>query len=100
MAQLIFSGVTGMTLPYDIYGCDYYGNNCILIATIYNPPPVTLTLPPIFDGYRAINVKLSNCINCDYSEFIACGNFIPQIKQFQNYDDFEFQDSVIYVYQT
>jgi len=100
MAQLIFNGVTGMTLPYNIYGCDYYGNNCILIGIINNPPPVTLTLPPIFDGYPAINIKLSNCVNCDYSEFIACGNFIPQIKQFQDSDDFDFQDNVIYVFQT
>lgn len=100
MGQLIFSGVTGMTLPYDIYGCDIYGNNCILIATIYNPPPVTLTLPPVFDGYPGITVKIKNCVNCDHSEFIVCGNFVPQIKQFQDGDDFYFQDNVIYVFQT
>jgi hypothetical protein len=76
MSQLIISGIIGTTLPYDIYGCDYYGNNCILIATVNTTTPITITLPPIFETYPAINVKVVNN-DCDYSEFITCFNVIP-----------------------
>jgi hypothetical protein len=79
MGEIIFSGVTGMTLPYNVWGCDYYGNNCILITTINSPipPTITITLPPIFDTYIGIRLKVSNCVNCDYSEFIPCFDIIP-----------------------
>lgn len=79
MTQIVFTGTTGITLPYNVYGCDIYGNNCILIATIQNliPPSITITLPPIFDTYSGIRIKVSNCVNCDYSEFIPCFDVIP-----------------------
>lgn len=79
MTQIIFTGSTGFTLPYNVYGCDIYGNNCILIATIDNliPPSITVTLPPIFDTYPGITIKVSNCINCDYYEFVVCNNIDP-----------------------
>ena len=79
MSEIIFTGVTGMTPPYEIYGCDIYGNNCILIATIPSaiPPSITITLPPIFDTYSGIVFKVSNCVNCDYEEFVPCDNIIP-----------------------
>ena len=61
-----------MTLPYNVYGCDYYGNNCVLLATITtSTTPITIELPPIFITYPALTVKLGNCVNCDYSEFIT-----------------------------
>jgi hypothetical protein len=74
MTEIIFSGVTGMTLPYDVYCCDYYGNNCILVATINNPipPAVTIQLPVIFESFPSVLLKLSNTINCTYQEFIIC----------------------------
>ena len=102
MNYLVFDGVSGMTLPYNVWGCDYYGNNCVLLSTITTPvPPQTLIpLPPHFDTYPSIKVKITNCINCDYSEFIVCINFLPQTKQFQDGGDFYFQDNVIYSFQT
>lgn len=74
MTEIIFSGVTGMTLPYDVYCCDYYGNNCVLVATISNPipPTVTIQLPTIFESYPSVLLKLSNTVNCTYQEFIVC----------------------------
>jgi hypothetical protein len=74
MTEISFSGVTGMTVPFDVYCCDYYGNNCILIATINNsiPPTITIQLPPIFETYSSVLIRLSNCVNCDYEELIVC----------------------------
>jgi hypothetical protein len=99
MNYLVFNGVSGMTIPYNIWGCDYYGNNCILIATINNPvpPQITIALPPQFDDYPAILIKLSNCVNCDYSEFITCGLCS---KQFQDGDCFYFMDDTLYDFQS
>lgn len=79
MTQIVFTGVTGMTLPYDVYGCDINGNNCILIASISNSIPlqITLTLPPIFDTYPGLTIKLSNCFDCEYVEYVICDNIIP-----------------------
>jgi len=100
MNYLVFNSVTGMTLPYNVFGCDYYGNNCIVIATINNPipPQVIIQLPPQFEGYPGILVKLSNAINCDYSEFLICGNFFA--KQFQDGDVFYFMDGDNYDFQS
>ena len=101
MTNLVFSGVTGIALPYNVWGCDIYGNNCILIATINTPIPPTLTiqLPPIFDTYPGLLVKLTNCIDCEYSEFLTCDVFFGKIKQFQNGDLFYFMDSLPYTFQ-
>lgn len=99
MNYLVLNGVSGVTLPYNVWGCDYYGNNCVLLATINTtiPPQTTIQLPPQFDSYSGINVKLTNCINCDYSEFLVC---ILCSKQFQDGDCFYFMDNIIYDFQS
>jgi hypothetical protein len=74
MTNLVFSGVTGIALPYNVWGCDIYGNNCILVATVNNliPPTITIQLPPMFETYSSVIIKLSNCVNCDYQELVIC----------------------------
>lgn len=74
MTNFIFSGVSGVELPYDVWGCDIYGNNCILIATINTtiPPAITIELPPAFDTYPGILIKIKNCSGCEYSEYYVC----------------------------
>lgn len=102
MTNLVFSGVTGIALPYNVWGCDIYGNNCILIATINTaiPPTLTIQLPPIFDTYPGLLIKLTNCLDCEYSEFSACDTFFGTIKQFQNGDLFYFMDGLPYIFQS
>lgn len=101
MNYLVFNGVSGMTIPYNIWGCDYYGNNCILIATINNPvpPQITIPLPPLFDTYPGLLIKLTNCSNCDYTEYSVCDNIFGTQKQFQDGDLFFFMDNVPYTFQ-
>lgn len=74
MGQLVITNNTGMTLPYDVWICNTYGNDCVLVATINTtiPPTITIELPPIFNTYPALTIKLTNGINCDYFETIYC----------------------------
>jgi hypothetical protein len=100
MTNLVFSGVSGMDLPYNVWGCDIYGNNCILIATIETsiPPTLTIPLPPLFDTYPGLLIKLTNCSNCDYTEYSVCDIF-GTTKQFQDGDLFFFMDGIPYTFQ-
>jgi hypothetical protein len=101
MTQLIITNVFNFSVPFNIWGCDIYGNNCILIATLNNfiPPTITLTLPPLFDTYPGLTLKFTNCVNCDHSEFLLCDLF-PTAKQFQDGDVFYFMDGLEYDFQS
>lgn len=73
-SEIVLSNITGIDAPYNVFGCDIYGNNCILIATVNRdiPPPLTLPLSPIFNTYPGVLLKLSNCSGCVDSEFLDC----------------------------
>ena len=95
MSQLVITNITGITLPYNVYGCYYYGNNCILLATITTAAtPITIELPPMFITYSTLTAKLSNCVNCDYSISV------PQSKNFQTGEIFFFMDGTEYTFQS
>jgi hypothetical protein len=72
--EIVLSNITGIDAPYNVFGCDIYGNNCILIATVDRdiPPPLTLPLSPIFNTYPGVLLKLSNCSGCVDSEYLSC----------------------------
>ena len=59
MTQLIITNVFNFSVPFNIWGCDIYGNNCILIATLNNfiPPTITLTLPPLHHATLTASAK-------------------------------------------
>jgi hypothetical protein len=99
MNYLVLNNVSGISTPYNVYGCDYYGNNCILITTINNPipPAITITLPSVFDSYPSIRVKLTNYEDCEYSKFLLCD---PCSKQYQDGDCFYFMDNTLYDFQS
>jgi len=67
MSELIINSVSGNTLPYDVYICDVYGNQCILVATINTniPSSVTLPLPEEFDNAPSIGIKTIDSIGCE-----------------------------------
>jgi hypothetical protein len=74
MTEIELTGLTGMSTPFDVYCCDAYGNNCILVSTVNTniPPTIIIPLPPIFHTYPSVVIRLSNCINCDYQELVYC----------------------------
>lgn len=99
MTQLQINNVTGLTIPYQIYICDVYGNQCVLVASVNTniPPSATITLPPQFNTAPAIGVKLNDTF-CEKLVIINCNELLNH-KQFQDGDDFFFMDYSIYQFQ-
>ena len=100
MTQLEIYNVTGLTIPYQIYICDVYGNQCVLVASVNTniPPSATITLPPQFNTAPAIGVKLYDTF-CEKLVIINCNELPSIFKQFQDGDDFFFMDYSIYQFQ-
>lgn len=100
MTQLQIHQITGDTLPYDIYICDVYGNQCILVATINVavPPAITITLPIEFNMAPAIGLKIITP-DCEKFVIINCDELPPVGKQFQDGDTFFFMDYSVFEFQ-
>jgi len=101
MTQLVINNVTGVTIPYNIFICNVYGNNCQIVATVNTviPPVATITLPSPFDTAPAIGVKVVDSLGCEKFLIINCIELPPIPKQFQDGDYFYFMDYDIYQFQ-
>jgi hypothetical protein len=99
MKAINISNITGLNFPYTIYACDVYGNNCILIATISTsvPPINSIVLPIQFNSAPAIGIKVVTSDNCERFHIFDCS--FPKPKQFQDYENFEFMDAILYDFQ-
>ena len=100
MTQLIINNVTGITIPYQIYICNVYGNSCVLVASVNTtiPPAANITLPSPFDVSPAIGVKIKDPF-CERFIILNCVDLPPKGKQFQDGDYFIFMDYDIYQFQ-
>lgn len=100
MTQIQINNVTGLTLPYEIFICNVYGNNCVLVATVNTtiPPVVTITLPPQYDMAPAIGILIKDLL-CERFITLNCLDLPPIFKQFQDGDEFFFMDYSIYQFQ-
>ena len=74
MGQLLINTVTGFTVPFSAYTCDVYGNQCVLVTTIYTPipPSIFITLPIQFNTAPAIGIKLTDALGCEKFEIYNC----------------------------
>lgn len=74
MSTIQLNGVTGATLPYSVYICDVYGNNCVLAGTINTtiPPYITFYLPPQFNTAPALGIKIVDSIGCEKFRVVYC----------------------------
>jgi hypothetical protein len=99
MTQLQINNVTGLTIPYQIYICNVYGNQCVLVASVNTniPPSATITLPPQFNTAPAIGVKLNDTF-CEKLVIINCNELLNH-KQFQDGDEFFFMDYSVFQFQ-
>lgn len=103
MTQIDIWRISGGTAPFNIYACDVYQEQCIIIATIYDPvpPQVIITLPQQFDFAPAIGILVVDNNNCERFEVGVCGDS-GYTKIFQDTDDdhiFQFMDFVIYQFE-
>jgi hypothetical protein len=95
MTQIEIISISGVTFPYELYACDVYGNQCVLVGTgdTPSPPSVIFTLPSQFDTAPAIGILMIDAINCErfYIGYCQVGN-----KLYQDYINFQFMDFIIY----
>lgn len=74
MTTIDITNITGLTYPYNIYVCDIYGNNCILISTVFTtiPPSNTILLPPQFNTSPSVGIKIITPDGCEKFKIIEC----------------------------
>jgi hypothetical protein len=91
MGQITINTTTAGTPPFNIYVCNVYGNFCTLLATlpVGVPPIVTLPLPPSFDAYPAVGVKIIDSKCCEKFIVNNCGQnpCIPVNYYYSAYTD-------------
>lgn len=67
------SNING-TPPFQIYLCDFAGNNCSLIQTEYDPVywPVTVYLPLSLTGSTTVFCKIIDGNSCETTQILSC----------------------------
>lgn len=60
--------------PFQIYLCDFAGNNCSLIQTEYDPVywPVTVYLPLSLTGSTTVFCKIIDGNSCETTQILSC----------------------------
>ena len=73
MTSIQITDISGLTFPYNIYVCDVFGNQCILVATVNTnvPPTNQIYLPPLFNTAPAVGVKIISH-DCEKFEIVYC----------------------------
>jgi hypothetical protein len=74
MQTITLNSITGLNLPYTVYVCDVFGNNCTVLSTVVStvPPTFTFVLPPPFDVIPAIGIKIITSDGCERFEIYNC----------------------------
>ena len=74
MQTITLNSITGLNLPYTVYVCDVFGNNCTVLSTVVStvPPTFTFVLPPPFDIIPAIGIKIITSDGCERFEIYNC----------------------------
>jgi hypothetical protein len=67
-SQLIISGETGGTPPYQFYVCDQYMNNCVLLG----PSGGTYPLNPFFSTAQTLLIKIVDSTGCFTFKMVYC----------------------------
>jgi hypothetical protein len=62
------TGISGGTVPINIYVCDEYGNNCTFLGT----SPGVFVLPTLLQTATTIMVKVVDSGGCIYFKLITC----------------------------
>jgi len=67
------SSISG-TSPFQIWVCDYYGNQCQLIDTVTGPvpPAVYYNLPAAFMYAPVVTIKIIDSLGCETSTLYYC----------------------------
>jgi hypothetical protein len=74
MTKIDILSVTGVSTPFNVFICDAYGNQCVLISTVNTviPPEIPIILPFQFNTAPAIGLKIIDNFGCEKFEIINC----------------------------
>jgi len=88
MTTIDITNIIGLSYPYDIYVCDVYGNNCILLSTVFTniPPSNTILLPPQFDTASSVGIKVITLDGCERFKIVDCYSINPSLPFISNWD--------------
>jgi hypothetical protein len=78
MVYIEISNING-TPPFQIYLCDYGGNNCSLVQTEYDPVylPVIVYLPSVLIGSSQVMCKIVDGDGCETFQILVCPTPTP-----------------------
>jgi hypothetical protein len=98
MTQIEITGVSGVTLPYNLYACDVYGNQCVLLASINVsvPPVISIVLPSGFNSAPSVGIKIIDSLGCEKFGIFYCDE---KGKIYQDGEIFIFMDANIYIFE-
>ena len=101
MAQIQITSTIFTSLPYDVYVCDVYGNQCVLVANIVTlqPPTIVINVPIQFNNAPAIGIKIIDSLGCEIFKILDCSPDGLDQKQFQDGYFFYFMDNDSYDFQ-
>lgn len=73
MAYIQISNIDG-TPPFQIYLCDFVGNNCSLVQAEYDPVywPVIVNLPISLTGSTTVFCKVIDGNSCETTQILSC----------------------------
>lgn len=90
MENIIISQITGLTPPYEIYICNFIGNDCQFMEIVNdNVPPIKVyPIPSIFSGAPALTVKIIQTTDdCEKIQNVVCSYFGNVLHTFCNCSD-------------
>ena len=70
--QLIISGQTGGTPPYEFYVCDEYMNNCVLLGPSGGTYTLTGATLSIFSTAQTLLIKIVDSTGCFTFKMVYC----------------------------
>ena len=73
MTYVEISNING-TPPFQIYLCDFAGNNCSLVQIEYDPVywPVIVNLPTTLTGSTTVFCKVIDGNSCETTQILSC----------------------------
>jgi len=101
MTTIDITNIIGLSYPYDIYVCDVYGNNCILLSTVFTniPPSNTILLPPQFDTASSVGIKVITLDGCERFKIVDCYSINPSLPFISNWDTTSINETITLPYE-
>jgi hypothetical protein len=74
MAQIQIQTTSFIFTSYNVFVCDVYGNQCVLVANVPppQPPTITITIPSQFNTAPAVGIKLIDSLGCEIFKIVDC----------------------------